>query len=359
MDTRIIGFDLARAYAIFGMFIVNFNFCFGSIWETTDLLGRFLNLFVGNSTAIFIILAGAGLSLLSSKSNGNKGMAKDIRNVVLKRSWFLFTLGLLLYTWWPGDILHFYGGYMHIAAFLLFASNRQLMISAIFAILVFHALLLIIPVETGWDFTKFQPVDFWTPTGFLRNTFYNGWNSIFPWIAYFFLGMWIGRLQWADKKVKKRIFILGLALFVTFQLLRILAKQQLFNDFVTGYIMSEYFPPYLPFMFITAGFAMMVISLLYVVGEKAKDHKIIRGLSQTGRMTLTHYVLHLTIGMLMLSQLTNLEYTANVQSGMHASPLFILIFTVAYCLITVLFSVVWSKYYKHGPLESIMRKFSN
>jgi uncharacterized protein len=30
MKQRILGFDLARAYAIFGMYIVNFTFCFGT-----------------------------------------------------------------------------------------------------------------------------------------------------------------------------------------------------------------------------------------------------------------------------------------------------------------------------------------
>ena len=38
---RIIGFDLARAYAILGMFIVNFNFCFGSFQNNTPI-GQFL-----------------------------------------------------------------------------------------------------------------------------------------------------------------------------------------------------------------------------------------------------------------------------------------------------------------------------
>ncbi len=39
MKTRIIGFDLARAYAIFGMFIVNFNTVFGSHTNHTGLSG--------------------------------------------------------------------------------------------------------------------------------------------------------------------------------------------------------------------------------------------------------------------------------------------------------------------------------
>ena len=67
MKQRIIGFDLARAYAIFGMFIVNFNFSFGSVMNPTDPLGHFLNIFTGNSTAIFIICAGMGVSIMTNK----------------------------------------------------------------------------------------------------------------------------------------------------------------------------------------------------------------------------------------------------------------------------------------------------
>lgn len=195
MRQRIIGFDLARAYAIFGMFIVNFNFCFGSFQDKT-LLGQSLNLFTGNSTAIFVICAGMGVSLMTGSLNEySLEKKKKFTSIILKRSWFLFVVGLLLYNWWPGDILHFYGGYMHIAASLLFVPRKYLLWGAISAIIVFHVLLFIIPIETSWNFTTYKYEDFWTLNGFLRNTLYNGWNSIFPWIAYFLLGMWLGRIN--------------------------------------------------------------------------------------------------------------------------------------------------------------------
>ena len=88
MQHRIIGFDLARAYALFGMFIVNFNFCFGSIMQPTEPIGQFLNLFVGNSTSIFIILAGMGVSLMTNRNyydNDEKSKLKSIIVVVSVR----------------------------------------------------------------------------------------------------------------------------------------------------------------------------------------------------------------------------------------------------------------------------------
>ena len=359
MKQRIVGFDLARAYAIFGMFIVNFNFCFGSIWATIEPQGRFLNLFVGNSTAIFIILAGMGVSLMTNKNEINNEDKKKLKSIVLKRSWFLFALGLLLYSWWPGDILHFYGGYMHIAAFLLFVPKRYYLWTAIIAIIIFHFLLLIIPIETGWDFNTYEYVDFWTLIGFLRNTLYNGWNSIFPWVAYFMLGMWLGRLNWQNKVIKKNVFLIGLLFFITFQILRLFAKNNFFHDNLTQYILSEYFPPYLPFMVITASFALIIISFCMVIGDKFSNNRIVNYLSLTGKMTLTHYVIHLTLGMIILAQLTGKSYTGYLKNDSPTPPLYIFLFAILFFVFSVIFSTIWSKRFKNGPIETIMRKISN
>lgn len=358
MRHRIPGFDIARAYAIFGMFIVNFNFCFGS-FQTKSFLGQFLNLFTGNSTAIFILCAGMGVSLMTNNvSNDAPNNKNKIKSIIVKRSWFLFALGLLLYNWWPGDILHFYGGYMHIAVFMAFVPKKYLLIGAVTAILLFHILLFIIPVFTSWDLATFRYADFWTIKGFLRNTFYNGWNAIFPWIAYFYLGMWLGRLNWQDKKVRKTIFLIGLALFVLFEGLRKYALYKQFNPTLLDYIMYDYFPPYLPFMMITASYGVMVITTCIWLADKFSDSKLLHWLAETGKMTLTHYVVHLTIGMLVFQLLTGIKYTGFLQTGMPGSPAFILAFSTLFFLISVAFSVLWRRKCKNGPLELLMRKFS-
>ena len=358
MNQRIIGFDLARAYAIFGMFVVNFNFCFGT-FSSTSTFEKFQNLFVGNSTAIFIILAGVGLSLMTSRLVYTLEEKKKIKSTVLKRSWFLFALGLLLYPWWPGDILHFYGGYLHLAAFLLFVPRRYYLWAVIAAILIFHALLFFIPIGTGWDFVTTEYTDFWSLKGFLRNTFYNGWNSMFPWFAYFALGMWLGRLKWQDKKTRKNVFIAGLLLFIVFQILRLFARNDFFSEGVTNYIMSEYFPPYFPFIAITIGFALMVISTFLYIGERFATSKLILYLAVTGRMTLTHYVVHLTLGMLLLSLLTGEKYTGYWNSLIPTNPVLIFTFSFLFFIVAVIFSNLWNKRFKNGPVEMLMRKFSD
>lgn len=358
MKQRIIGFDLARAYAIFGMFIVNFNFSFGSVMAPAGPAGRFLNIFTGNSTAIFIICAGMGVALMTNKPNYTIIEKAELKSKILKRSWFLFAIGLLLYNWWSGDILHYYGGYMHFAAFLLFVPRRYYLLGAMLAIAIFHLLLLVIPINTGWDFTTFKYTDFWTPTGFLRNTFYNGWNSMFPWLSYFLVGMWLGRLDWQIKPTKRNIFIAGLIVFILIQGLRLMVRQQLFSPFWNNYIMAEYFPPYLPFVLVTMAFAFMVIPICMIIGEKFPANKLILALQKTGQMTLSHYVIHLTFGMLIMAALTGKHYTDLLEDEKPTPPVYILVYSLLFYIFSIIFSVLWRRKFKNGPLETLMRKIS-
>jgi uncharacterized membrane protein YeiB len=358
MKERIIGFDLARAYAIFGMFIVNFNFSFGNVNPAADLTGRFLNLFTGNSTSIFIILAGIGVSLMTNKHGISPEEKAKYKSIILKRSWFLLAIGLLLFTWWSGDILHFYGGYMHIAVLILFVPKRYYLWIAFIVIVVYHILLWFIPVDTSWDFNTYKYTDFWTPVGFLRNTLYNGWNSMFPWFSFFVIGMWLGKLDWNTKLIRRNVFMVGFFLFATIQLIRVWAKNPFVNDFTHQYILSEYFPPYLPFLIVTAGFALMVIPICMFLGDQLKDTKIIHYLAKTGQMTLSHYVIHITIGMLILEQLTAKTYTGFLEDETPTEPIYILLYAIAFFVLSVGFSWVWCKKFEKGPLETIMRKIS-
>lgn len=247
---------------------------------------------------------------------------------------------------------------MHIAAFLLFIPRKYYLFIAFAVIVVYHLLLLYIPVDTGWDFSRFQPTDFWTFAGFFRNTLYNGWNPVFPWIAYFMLGLFLGKLNWSMAKTKKRVFLFGLICFISVWMLRTFAHKGLWSHDFTQYCLSEYFPPYLPFMLITAGFAMMVIPAFMFLGEHSGKNKLVQALAATGRMTLTHYVLHVTLGMLVFQAISGIVYTGSIQNIYTASPAFILIFAAVYFLASVLFSFLWTCFFKHGPMEYLLRKVS-
>ncbi len=86
---------------------------------------------------------------------------------------------------------------------------------------------------------------------------------------------------------------------------------------------------------------------------------VVKWLSDTGKMTLTNYVQHLTIGMLVFQLLSGSEYTYGyLQMGKILSPAYILIFAFCYFIASMIFSVLWIKKFKRGPLEMLMRKIS-
>jgi uncharacterized protein len=357
MKQRIIGFDLARTYAIFGMYIVNFNFCFGNIWlnQDADAVAWFLSLFTGNSTSIFIFCAGMGLVLMSKNKQNTSEEKTQMKSIVLKRSWFLLLLGLLLFPWWPGDILHFYGGYMHIAAFLLFVPKRYYLWSAASVVVLYHILVLFFNVETGWNLSNYSYLDFWTPLGFLRNTLFNGWNSILPWLAYFLVGMWLGHLDWSENKRKKQVFFTGLGLYIAFEALRNFGKHHDMSPTWKMFILSEYFPPFLPFMALTMGFALMVIPICMWIGERFGQLTVFQWIAKTGQMTLSHYVLHITLGMVTLSYLSGIPYSRFAQTATTLSATQVLLFAISWFILSVFFSIFWSKKFNNGPLEMLMR----
>jgi uncharacterized membrane protein YeiB len=247
---------------------------------------------------------------------------------------------------------------MHIAAFMLFVPKRYYLWTALSAIIIFHLLLFIIPINTSWDFKTFKYEDFWTPIGFLRNTLYNGWNSIFPWLCYFMLGMWLGRQNWKSKATIKNTFITGFILFLVFEGLRYIVKNNEPLWKYWDYVMSDYFPAYVPYIMITTGFALMVISISMFIGNKFSTNKFIGLLVKTGQMTLSHYVIHLTFGMIILSKLTNKKYTGLLTKDIPTEPVYIFIYAVAFFIMSVLFSHFWGKKFRNGPIETLMRKIS-
>jgi uncharacterized protein len=357
MENRIIGFDLARAYAILGMFLVNFNTVFGSHTNHLGLSG-FLNLFNGNSSSLFVMLAGMGVSLMTNRNNYALEDRKRIRGVITRRSLFLIALGLAFFVWWPADILHFYGGYMHIAVLFIFLPKKYLLSASLFAIVIFHVLLAVIPYEAGWNFDTFVYNDFWTISGFLRNTFYNGWNPIFPWVAFFFLGMYLGKMKWADDKIPMKVFLIGLAVYIIVSIIQYYAPSITNDKFLLLYLTADYIPPFLPFMLGTASFGLMIISIFVVVGRRFGETRLAKILAYTGQMTLTHYITHLTLGFFMLSLITGRTLRYDMLADTPTSPIIILTFGMTYFLCSCMFSYYWAKKFKKGPLEMLMRKFS-
>ena len=173
------------------------------------------------------------------------------------------------------------------------------------------------------------------------------------------VGMWLGRQNWKNKTTIKNTFIVGLIMFLVFEGLRLIVKKNEHLWKYWDYVMSDYFPAYIPYIIITTGFAFMVISICMFLGDKFSTNSILSLLAKTGRMTLSHYVIHLTIGMIVLAKFTNKKYTGLLTKDIPTEPVYIFIYATTFFLLSVAFSHFWSKKFRNGPIETLMRKLSD
>jgi uncharacterized membrane protein YeiB len=76
-------------------------------------------------------------------------------------------------------------------------------------------------------------------------------------------------------------------------------------------------------------------------------------------MTLTHYITHLVLGLFLLSTVTGKTLSYDLLKESPTNPIIILTFAVAYFFLSCVFSYFWTKKYKNGPFEMLMRKVSD
>jgi len=74
-------------------------------------------------------------------------------------------------------------------------------------------------------------------------------------------------------------------------------------------------------------------------------------------MTLTHYVSHVTIVMILFSILTNKNLFEDLTILQPTKPIYILLFSIAYFVFSYYFSKLWTMYFKNGPLKHLCEEY--
>ncbi len=355
MNKRIVGYDLARALALFGMVVVNFKIVMGAEQNGPAWLVSLVGLLDGRAAATFVVLAGVGLSLLSRKArvSGDPEQLSQDRHTLLKRALFLFVVGLLYAPIWPADILHFYGVYIAVAAFFLAASTRRLWTCSGVLVLAFVVMFFALDYDQGWDWRTLDYDDFWSPPGMVRHLFYNGFHPVVPWLAFLLVGMVIGRLDMSDPVVRRRVFVWGAGVAlaaegVSWLLIRMLSPGDSVADqeAIVAILGTEPMPPMPLYMLAGAGSASAVIAASIALGERYRDAAWLRPLVATGQLALTLYVAHVLLGMGTLEAIGRLEK--------QTLP-FALLASLVFCVASVVFAHLWRRRFRRGPLEAIMR----
>ena len=337
------------------MVFVNFKVAMGATTGSEWLI-KSITMIEGRAAALFVVLAGVGISLMTRRARAanSSDLLRQQRNIILKRGFLLIIVGLAYSPIWPADILHFYGFYFLIAAFLFASNNRNLLFIAISFVVGFVVLLMLFDYEAGWNWETLDYLDFWTIEGMFRHIFFNGFHPVFPWFAFLLVGLYLGRLNFREQSIRRRVMIFSFALWAIVEVISKVFQRLLLENlpadirpeevgflFGTGVI-----PPMPQYIIAAASLAVFIITASVSITQKHKENLIFTALYRTGKLALTLYLAHVLLGMGILEGIGRLD---------NQSIDFAVTSALVFCFSAIVFSYFWLKYFTVGPFEKLFR----
>lgn len=355
---RVSGYDLARSLALLGMFIVHFGLVVSADQNRPAWAVEVMKLLDGRAAATFVVLAGIGLTLMSRRAvaAGDSNATSGVRRIVTRRGLFLLGLGFANLAIWPGDILRVYGVSMLLAAWLITAPNRRLLLATAGFVAVFVVLFVSFDYDEHWDWDTMSYRQLWTPDGVVRNLLFDGFRSVFPWTALMLFGMWLGRQNLRCPTMNTRVALTaaGVLLFAEAASRRLIGyflanPQGMDAETIRSLFWTESMPP-LPLFLLAAGAtATVIIALSVRLAEISALAGPFTALISTGQMALTWYVAHIIVGLGSVDKLgLSSSQSLPVAQG----------WGVAFFALAVLASWLWKRWFQHGPLEWMMRRLT-
>ena len=346
---RLGGLDLARALAILGMVIVNYEISMNATGRGPTWLGTLTGLLQGRAAATFVVLAGIGASLGAARARASQDPRERCaaRLTLLRRGAFLFVLGSAFLVVWPADILHFYGVYLALGSVLLFAPCAVVVLSAACLALGALAFLIFGDFFAHWNLVDFSYRGLGTPSGFLRNLFLDGWHPVLPWGVLYLAGLLVGRGPLADRSWRRRIGLVAVLGLAGIELAAHgLAPQGIETPGWTALLATDSVPPTPGYLVAGTSTAVLAIVLCCESSERLPA-RWRRPFEATGRLALTFYLGHVLVGLGALEALGRLE---------NQTLPFAVALSIAFFAACVLFSIGWSSRFRRGPLEGLMRR---
>ncbi|MCX4242009.1 DUF418 domain-containing protein [Paraliomyxa miuraensis] len=337
---RLPGYDVARAIAVLGMIMVDVRHEMLA-YHGSSLLRWLFDGIEGKAAALFVLLAGAGLSLRSHQRDEDYEPTIDYRPLV-ERALLLIALGLLLLHLWEYDILHFHGVYLLLAIPLLRAPSRALWLLAVAAVWI----AMVLAGELDW---AVRPT--LTPGGVVRHVFFNGLYPVFPWIAFLLVGMAIGRLELGERRVRRRALAIAVAVALLAFGLDTLGRHERQHQLLGlgGYADWLLTWPRAPRpFFIVSGSAIAVATICGCIelSQRRGHSRRVLALVATGQLAFTIYFLHV------VAILVPLEH-----GFLRGEPLELAFAYAVACYGAALaFALWWRHRWRHGPLEGLLRQ---
>ncbi|MFD0416750.1 DUF418 domain-containing protein [Streptomyces sp. NPDC127108] len=374
MAGRLLGVDLARGLAVFGMYAAHVG---PAPQDAGGVTGFLLELSHGRSSALFAFLAGFSLILLMGRSTPRTGRAgrRAVLHVLI-RALVLLALGTALtMTGTPVEvILAYYGLFFALLLPLYRLRPRTLAVLAAATALTLPQLryLLLRSLDgSAWGerVIAHDPLARLSDTDGFLDLFVTGSYPALAWLSFLLAGMAVARLDLASSAVRVRLAATGAALaalghggsWLALHLLpglpAALAADATWDGPVTASWWSDVAgvpqTPNTAWLWVAAPHSETTLSILANTGiallvltacVTALDRlprltRWARPVIAVGSMSLTAYVLHIA-----------LIWALGIED-LDSLPLLLL---PAFIAAALLFATAWSRFFRRGPLEHLL-----
>ncbi|MET9785802.1 DUF418 domain-containing protein [Streptomyces canus] len=366
---RLVGVDLARALAVFGMYVVHI----GPPLSATDGVAGWVRYMAdGHSSVRFATLAGFSVMLIAGRREPKTGLAgRQARARIAIRAVVLLALGTAMAMEYGGVIiLGFYGVYFLLTLPLVRLGARTLAIIALSLALVTpqpaFALNSLLTESVQRSINTYDPLHRLSEVGVL-DLLFTGFYPTITWIAFVIAGMALARLDLSATAVQWRLAALGAALTVTAYGMSLLlaGKDALRSTAEDGPssrgsgsmpLGSGSFDARPTSSLLTAGphsgttfdvIGSVGVAILVIVGATVAMDRLprLRRLATpviaVGTMSLTAYVGHFLV-----------QSTLSIPTGTSSQQSWVPL--LLFVLGAIVFAATWSRFFRRGPLEYLL-----
>lgn len=346
---RLPGPDVVRAVALIGVVVVNYHGYLvirgGSIGDgwTATVFDPFDGPFATRFAATFVLVAGVGVTLLTTSSLPDPAAVRAMRWRLARRGLLLYVVGLWLDVIWPGTILPFYGAMFVLAAGLFTLRSRWIVTIGVVAAVAGWAL-------RAWRFWRAEDdhsTAWLTAPGpnsvrhFVFGVTVNGTHPLLPWLAFFCAGIVLGRVlrtEWWRPAALGG----GFVLFSTAALVSSTAT----TPFQLTVLSTDPYSRGGVYVMSALGTALVAYAAIDWIAEQWAGP--LDPLRRAGQTTLTLYLAHVFVFNLVVDWLGWIE-----PAGLGTS----LMFALGFWVVGIAWATWWTTRYGRGPAERVYRSF--
>ncbi|MCW6699508.1 DUF418 domain-containing protein [Bacillus sp. RP12] len=363
--------DIVRGFALMGIILVNYFLIVDSAkgfdMEANDVFHNLVNWFAsGKFITLFSFLFGVGFMIFMDRA----AQKVDSPNKLFaRRLTILLGIGLLHVTFvWIGDILTYYAA----AGFLLLFFYKRTAKTILYWLTTLFVIQLLTPFFTmllhtisagssgkpdfaDFDLTSHNSLtylasigDRWTDMVTMASS---SFSTVYSMFFMFLLGVYFVKMEFfknmeAKKAIWNRIWVIFTIAFMITQSSTIITavnpvENTLWMDMASA---LEQNGGLTGSMFYMSTLAMLFLHVPQLRGALMVFTKV-------GRMSLTCYLLHSIIGTMLF-----LKYGAGLVD--HLQPAGTFFMAIGVYVFLVLFSTLWLKRFKYGPMEFIWRQLT-